>query len=73
MKKKIIAVKVEHHTGFLYVFIGYFLLFFFINEKADNKCQEKQKIADKHIQEASMMLNLHRNKLNYLIGETKVS
>ena len=47
------------------VIIPALIISFFINDK------EKQKIADKHIQEASMMLNLHRNKLNYLIGETK--
>ncbi|MED4704737.1 ATP-binding protein [Bacillus velezensis] len=47
------------------VIIPALIISFFIYEK------EKQKIADKHIQEASMMLNLHRNKLNYLIGETK--
>lgn len=37
---------------------------FFVYEK------EKDTIAAEHKQEASVLLNLHRNKINYLIGET---
>ncbi|MCY8989414.1 ATP-binding protein [Bacillus atrophaeus] len=47
------------------VMIPALIISFFVYEK------EKETIAAKHKQTASMMLNLHRNKLNYLIGETK--
>ncbi|UTL74103.1 PAS domain-containing sensor histidine kinase [Bacillus halotolerans] len=47
------------------VVIPALVISFFVYEK------EKETIAAEHKQEASVMLNLHRNKINYLIGETK--
>ncbi|MCI3986184.1 sporulation kinase KinD [Bacillus vallismortis] len=46
------------------VVIPALVISFFVYEK------EKDTIAIEHKQEASVMLNLHRNKINYLIGET---
>lgn len=46
------------------VVIAAIVISFFVYEK------EKDTIAAEHKQEASVMLNLHRNKINYLIGET---
>lgn len=47
------------------VVIPAIVISFFVYEK------EKDTIAAEHKQEASVLLNLHRNKINYLIGETK--
>lgn len=47
------------------VVIPALVISFFVYEK------EKETIGAEHKQEASVMLNLHRNKINYLIGETK--
>ncbi|WP_083427905.1 sporulation kinase KinD [Bacillus sp. FMQ74] len=46
------------------VVIPAIVISFFVYEK------EKDTIAAEHKQEASVLLNLHRNKINYLIGET---
>lgn len=33
--------------------------------------QERENITEKHRQTATLMLNIHRNQINYLIGETE--
>ncbi|MFN2745950.1 ATP-binding protein [Bacillus sp. z60-18] len=47
------------------VLIPAFIISFFIYE------QERENITDKHRQTATLMLNIHRNQINYLIGETE--
>lgn len=42
-----------------------FIISFFVYE------QERENITEKHRQTATLMLNIHRNQINYLIGETE--
>lgn len=47
------------------VMIPAFIISFFVYE------QERENITEKHRQTATLMLNIHRNQINYLIGETE--
>ncbi|MED1738985.1 ATP-binding protein [Bacillus swezeyi] len=47
------------------VMIPALIISFFIYE------QERENITEKHRQTATLMLNIHRNQINYLIGETE--
>lgn len=47
------------------VMVPAFIISFFVYE------QERENITEKHRQTATLMLNIHRNQINYLIGETE--